>query len=399
MAEPTLTEAERAAVVSAKETADFGAKDAADQEIALQSVIQIQENLDSGLKRLQDYNTSVIDAYEEERRRLSGVRTQLPLTDLDYDQFVNLVPGARLGTLLTPNRISQFDLNPTSTTESGSELVQIARQAELQGYLRSGFSYPEPALTCNTLTAVSNGSSSLTTEPTASSFGIVIGQWLLISSGSSAAVLKVNGVTEPFPSVSGSTSLSYEWIVPPNTTIGSGATLNGSFPGFSNGERASKSSGTRQRLMDQWVSDLQASLNLHTSAISSEISAIQGNGNEYLDRSNIGRAQTHAQKIAAYLGVTPPSTMDISDTGFSVLSAMHAVRSIQISARVTQISYELANGPKGSFLDRRYSLVVSRFHLGNGSYRILLSLRKTKDGATAKKTIATALSERWASFL
>jgi hypothetical protein len=400
MAEPQLSEEQIAAIKEAKRTADFGIEDAIRQQEELQKLIEIQEDLDSGLAVLQGYNDFLIQQYEEERARLTGLRTQNPISQSDYDQFVNLQPGARLGTNLIPQRIPQFDLNPTATTESVSELVQINRQSELDGYLVSGFTYPEPQLTAETAIAVNNSSTSLTTEPTTSSFGIVIGQWLLISSGSSAGVLKVASVNQPnFPYVSGSTTVNFSWIVPPNTTIPSGAILNGSFPGFNNAERSSKTSATRQRLMDQWVSDLQQSLQTQSQSIDLEISAINSNDNERLDRSSVTKANNHKAAIAAYLGASPPSTMSISDAGLSVLRSINSNRRNEINARVSQISYELSNGPKGSFLDRRYDLVVSRYHLGNGSYRILLSLQKTKNGAGDKQAISQSLSDRWASFL
>jgi len=415
MAEPTLSTEQKNALKSALSLAQAGADGAKERYDAMQASIKSQEDLDGAMKTLFNYNhINVISQYETERRWIDGQLLQAPIVEQDLVSFVTRV-GSRLdnGESRDIKRISQFDGVPTAyvdpmiqlkkypiQTIDPNELAQFDVQDYFVNLLANGFTGPSPSQTIQTGTVIGPNSTSLNTQSVSGGIGVSVGQWLLIGGTSESAVIEVNSVQT---AVSGSfpATIGFVYVVPPTGSIATGASIGSSFV-ITNAERTTHVTTipARQNILDFWMNRLKDSLVLRKSALDHQIRAFDANGNSQKVQAARQSADTSRTFITSYLGLNPPATMDVSNTGLSSLTTERNTRKARAVARVGDIKSEILKGEgNGSFYDRRFALAVARTNLGNGSLFILKELQALAASSQASQASASALAARWSSFL
>jgi len=168
--------------------------------------------------------------------------------------------------------------------------------------------------------------------------------------------------------------LDVEYITECSVPLPAGSTLLGEFPGFSNSERASRTSGDFQLLMDYLLDNVDTAMANHISALAYQLSAYNVNLDPNKNIAVLGQI-TAAQSF--YGGYSP---FDVTDSGISAFNSFHNTRVSQVTARIAEIK-----GLVQPFYDKRYDWTVARAGV-NGSL-VLPKLLRDNNVETAAQNV------------
>jgi len=426
MAAPSFTPTELAAIEAQRDLFLAGAANADAQIAGVDQAIADAEALDDAFKVQFDYHDDVIRAYETERRYMDG----MDIEEIDYNSpqsppvlqsylveqdLLDFISGAgrllygdgSLDTAFTPNRNASdnastpntydiWDGLPLALVDDINETSQFGVQDEIIGVLQGQTAITLVATTTTTTLDINSTTVQLTA---AAQQTIAPSDLIIIDDATDASLIEVITSTE-----SGSGPYLYD-ITLRMIAIKSSVTLAiGAFAGintgtaFTNGERSTKTAAPswRQSLLDGCLEILDNSLDTRKSALQSELSAVQSNENSNVPASVETNINTSISAIDGFLGVTPPSTIDISDTGITALNSEKTTRLAQIASRIAATPAEIAAEDN---YDNRYTYAVNRAHLGNGTLTIVEKLEGMKAQLLVGKGAATEGAARYNALL
>lgn len=412
------TPSQLAALTSAKNLADAGVQGADEKIAGYDQAIAAQQEIDDFMRAtFEYYSDNIIRKYEIEKRKLNGYDIASPIIEQDLLDFASKDTECRLwnGTNLEPKRIAEFDGGPLVLLDQEGELVLFGKQDTYLSELISGV--PGQVLLSSTLTTtdLTSSSTSLSVLSTDPLMVVNPNDVILITSGSDAAIVKVDSVAGggscagETPPGSGTTKLICEtnggtWtpgpytlgitiILPPIGTILAGAAAGAYiFSGFNNSERTTKiaSQGWAQPIMTTLVSLLTTEVNSRKTSLQTELSSVQTNQDPGLNPLIVGIVNGAITRVNSLLGI------DISDTGIANFNNDKDLRIPEISARVSEIPTAIT---AGDFYNMRYSFSTSRAQLANGSLSMKLQLQDARQKAIDSKGAAQGLSDRYAPFV
>lgn len=409
MAQPTLTPEERELIQGQKDLFDMGAAGCDAQSSAMQTQIDRYTGMDDAMKKFFNYNGEhTVRHYELERRWMDGQDLDTPVVEQDLLNYANNT--GRLLNLadpysLVPLRISQFDGAPLYHVNSTNEADQIVAMDTPISHLLTGYTTLS-LLNTTTLTALTPSSTSVTISNTTAPLSIVPGNLLLLHDATQLAILRVQTVTPvagpptppPPPPYNYVVTFTYEIMgLTSSLPIGTIVCVD-HFLGFNNTERTNHVAGIvwTQPVMDQMIAVIQGCLTTRQSALTSEIAEFDANQNGDKNPSAKTNAQASFSAMSTFLGVSPPSTIDVSDLGILSMNTEKATRSGQIASRISEIASEISTG---NFYNLRYNYSVNRVHRGNGTLTLLRKLTDSKTSIDAGKTVALDGSARYAAML
>lgn len=386
MAKPTPNPSQIAAIESTvleQQTMQNALNDSA----ALQDPVIAKASLvDAAFKDLFDwYNTHIINKYDVEVRALNGNFQLNPITETDILNVGTTPPSGRL--IPTPpatdiTRVPEFDGGNLSV-DPLNEQQHITDQAGLESSIIIGYGPAgiNPA-TAVTGTALTPASTTLTiTDPTNPISLGVNGTFLVTALGDLAVVKITSVITPPGGSPPYTGIYGIQLLVPPTSTILSGA-ATALFMGFNNTERSTKtaSSPALQPLMDYYVSSFQSLLNSRTARLNQQLAGIALNEDPdgtAAFATAVTNINTSKSFITSYL-----LTTDISNTGLASLSTERATRVGQISARLAQITAAYT-GQTENYYNARYTNANNRGSTSRGTLRALSNAQSVKSNSLA----------------
>lgn len=422
---PTPSPQQVASLTALKAVADAGVTGADEKIAAIQTAIDVQQDAEDFQKSTFDaLNDDIIRNYEMERRWIDGQLVENPIIEDDLQDFSNKETASRIwnGGQYTPARIDEFDGLPLAYQGDDNEDKLFGMQDEVIDKLVNGI--PGQILLSGTAvlaTAIDENSTSMTVEGNTNP--ININDVILVLSGADAAVIKVTSataggyctgeatppqLTEPACTGDGGTwtnsdTIGFEYLIEPTGTLGIGTPVGQkTWSGFNNTERTNKtaSDSDLQPILDSLLNSLRTVLEDRVVVLQNEIQAIQNNQNDLLPANVETDAQSSLTAVQGFLGVSPPSTIDISDTGLTAIDNEKSIREPQIIQRITDIAAEIATGDGSeSFYDKRFNTASGRAHLANGSITLLRELNEAKAGNQAGKALAQGLSARYADLI
>lgn len=414
------------ALTDLKAVADAGVTAGPIKEAAIQGALDKQQEVEDFQKSTFDsLNDEIIRRYEVERRWLDGQDIASPILESDISDFAAGDEAGRLwnGGDFAPLRITEFDGGPLVVLEAEPEQDQFAPQDVILDYLQNGIAgqitievgatIQGPFTSASTQIIIENN-----TNP------ININDVLVLYGGGFAAVVKVTNVssggfctgeatppqiTEGACTGDGGTwtaadTIDIQILVGPGGTIPAGSDIGQkTWAGFDNTERTNHVATDTdfQDLMDVLLVDLETVFNLRKTALQNQINALQNNENDNLPASAETNAQTSVTAIDGFLGVTPPTTTNISDTGITAINNEKATRTAQITARITAIAAEITFGVdnSNSYYNLRFQTAEGRCRLNNGSIVLLNDLSKALSDIQNGTTEAQGLSDRYDALI
>jgi hypothetical protein len=422
---PTPSPAQTAALTALKDVALAGASATAGKVAAIQGALDKQQDVEDFQKETFDtINDNIIGKYENERRWIDGQDIASKIVETDVQKFANGDDSSRLwnGGDFSPTRIAQFDGGPLVALEQLNEIDLFTSQDTILQLLQSG--YPGQ-------TTISNGAEIFAEiDGNSNSVRIInnledidINDVLFVSGGGNIGLLKVlsvtgyctgetpaeSGVDEPTCTANGGTwtengDITFEYIITPAGTIPANSSIGQkTFGGFTDTERTNQiaSDSDFQGIMNLFLGQLEDVFNNRIAALNNQISAIDSNEDDNIDLTAKTNCQTSIAAITALLGVTPPGTIDISDTGISDIDDEKDIRRPQALQRIADIAAAIAFGASGalSYYDQRFNTTEGRCRLNNGSIVLLNDLTKAKSDVQAGGAEATALASRYDNLL
>lgn len=423
---PTPSTDQVNALQDLKAVADAGVAGAADKEAAIQGAIDKQQEVEDFQKSTFDtLDAEIIRRYEVEKRWINGDDIQDPIVEQDLIDFANKDESGRLwnGGDFAPSRIAEFDGGPLVELEDEPELDQFAPQDTILDRLQNGIS---GQILLDVGATIQGSLDSNTTQIIIedNTTTINIGDRLFVSGGGFAAIVEATNVSsggfctgESNPPQTTETDCVNDggtWtpadtvditiLIPPSGTIPAGSDIGQkTFDGFTNTERTNKiaTDSDFQDIMDTLLSDLETLFNRRKTALQNQINELQNNEDDNLDPDAETEAQTSLDAIDGFLGVTPPSTIDISDTGITAINDEKAVRQPQAQARPTDIDSALAFGTDGSksYFDLRFEAAEGRVRLNNDSLVLINELNDAKANIQQGGTEAQGLSDRYDALI
>jgi len=421
MSAPILTSEQITALTDTKAVADAGVLGAIESAAAWNTVLIQQQKVDDAFKAFFDFfDGDIIVQYETERRFLDGQAIASPIVEQDILNFVNEITTSRLwNDTKIPERIAEFDGGPLVATDDEHENFLLPAQDNITSDLQTftgQISLDAAAVTSTSLTA-SSTTLDISTPVTET---VSPDDLIFIGNGSDAAIVKVitatqggtcSGETNP-PQVTesaciadggawtpGDLELTIQVIIPPIGTIASGAGAGQlSYTGFNNTERTNKTANNSnfQPIMDTLLNQIKDIFDRRIVVLNNQITALQANDDSGLDLTAETKAQTSKTAVNGFLGGTPPSTIDISDTGLTSIDTESTSRQTEVTARISAIITAIS---VGNFFNLRFDNASNRARLDNGSLRLLNEYTNAKDGANASSVTAQDLSDRYDSLL
>lgn len=406
-----------------KAVADAGVQGAIDKEAAIQEAIDKQQDVEDYQKSLFDIlNDEIFRRYEIEKRWLNGKDIVSPIVEADLQNFANEDITSRLWNNgnFAPKRIDEFDGIPLVDLETEHELSWFIPQDDAVDLLLNGI-VGQILLTpgATTISSINDTSTSLSIKNNL--VAISINDHLLISNGVNVAIVKVTStpsiggyctgednppqVTQPTCEADNGTwtvtnTMNIEMVLKPGATIAAGSPVGQTqYNGFNNTERTTKiaSDPNLQVIMDNLLDELHNIFDKRITAMQNQLDEVQNNQDDNLPASIETNLNTSISALQGFLGVTPPSTIDVSDTGITAIGDEKAVRQPQATSRPSTIDTALAFGETGtkSYYDVRFETSGSRCRLNNGSINLLKKLIQSKIDAQAGGLEAQALSDRY----
>lgn len=412
-----------AALTALKGVADAGVSAGPGKVAAIQSAIDAQQEVEDFQKATFDaLNDDIIRRYEVERRWLDGQDIAAPIVEADLQTFAASGSG-RLenGGNFAPLRIPEFDGGPLAALEAEHESAQFTPQDTTLDLLQNGS--PNPLLLdggANIQDSINDLSTSLVVLDNTTTMNP--GDSLVISGGGFTAIIQVDSVvTGGFctPTATPDTEaqctieagvwtvteqVNFTYLFKPGGTIPALSDIGQvTFSGFTNAERTSHvaSAPSLQPIMDGLLNDLQAIFNKRITALNNQLAELGANQDDNLDAGATTKANTSKLAIQGFLGVTPPSTINISDIGITAINNEKAVRQPEITQRITDIAAAILFGEAGttSYYDVRFSTSEGRCRLNNGSIVLLNDLEEAKTGVQAGAVEAQGLSDRYDALI
>lgn len=415
MSAPVPSPSQIEAINGAKTIALAGVQGAIDSVAALEAAIIKYQDIDNYAKSLFDYyGANIIDLYENEIRWMNGLNIVQKIVEQDILDFINNTGRLENGTL-EPERISEFDGTPLVIINNEYETNLISDQDidldRLQNGL-TGFVILDPSAITTTVVDVNTtsiGFSSTATET------VSAGDRLLIQAGSDSCVVEVvsvsgactgednppqndqasceldNGTWEP--------SLAVIVLIPPVSALAIGSVVGqNSFDGFNNTERTNKVPINlwENGLMTNLIDSLQDAMERRILVLDSEILEATNNQDDNFDLAAITKMNTSKTDIAAFLGLTPPTTLLIDDTSITLYNNESTLRSGEISSRISAIATAISTG---NFYNQRYNQATSRGQKANGHLAQLKGLEDAKANAQSGQGSAAALAVRYDSMI
>lgn len=403
---PTPSPGEIAALTALKGIADAGVAAGPGKVAAIQSAIDAQQEVENFQKSTFDtVNDEIIRRYEVERRWIDGQDIAAPIVEADLQSFASRDGNGRLwnGGAFDPLRIAEFDGTPLAALEADNETDLFTNQDTILDQLQNGIS--STTLT-NGVTNTAFNSSSTDGEVESDSAGeLVDGNFLLITSATDSALVKVINVVES----AGPSPFQYtfdidEYIAVPAGTIAIGSDAGvEDFAGFNNTERTNKTANDSffQNIMDGLIGALETNFNDRKTALNNEKTELQTNLDDNLDAQAETDVDTSITVIDGFLGATPPSTIDVSDTGIAAIDTEKGIRETEITQRIIDIAAAIAFGEAGtkSYYDVRFETTEGRVRLNNGSIVLLNDLETSKSNAQIGAIEAQGLSDRYDALI
>lgn len=421
MALPTPSPTQLAALEALKAVANAGATGAVDKVNAIQSALDKQQDVEDFQKQTFDaLNDEIIRRYEVERRWIDGQDIVAPIIENDVQQFAADSSG-RLdnGGDYAPLRIPEFDGGPLSLLEPRFELQIFIEQDEVLDYLQNGIAGQVLLdVGANIETGIDENSTSVNILDDTTT--INNDDVLFVSGGGFAGLLKVtnataggscageappgSGIDETTCLANGGTwtpanGIDFVWLIPPTGLIPALSEIGQKqFLGFNNTERTNKVATDTdfQPLLDGFLSDLHALFDERKVALNNQLTEIQANQDDNIDPNAETNVTTSISAIDGFLGVTPPSTIDISDTGITAINDERNTRQPQATSRPGQIASAIM---AGDFYNLRFGTSEGRCRLNNGSIVLLNDLESAKIGAQEGGIEAANLASRYDALI
>jgi len=417
MSAPVLTPSQIIAITAAKNVADAGVIGAIDSAAAWNLAVIQQQEIDDALKAFFDfYDSDVVRRYETERRWLDGDEIALPVIEQDIIDFAEEDNTSRLwNDTKIPERIDEFDGIPLVPTDDEHENFLVPDQDVITGWLQSFVAQITSFdVTALTTTALNLSSTTLSYESDVVET-LSVNDLLFIGNGTDGFIVQVDsiggscsGEDNPPQATQGACeadngtwtiALGITILVGTTGTIALGAALGRkSYGGFDNTERTNKVANDSdfQSIMTALLDDLEFSFNRRKTVLNNQIIELQANDDSGLDATAETKAQASITAIDGFLGGSPTSSIDISDTGITAIEVETAARLIEVTARITAIGTAIT---AGDYFNLRYDSASDRARLDNGSLRLLNEYTKARDDANASSATAQGLSDRYDSLL
>lgn len=422
---PAPSPAQIAALEALRGVALAGVTATAGKVSAIQSALDAQQEVEDFQKLTFDaLNDDIIRRYEIERKWLDGKDIALPIVEQDVQDFAAGDSTKRLwnGGNFSPLRIPEFDGGPLVVgVEPNYELNQFTPQDNVLDILQNGSPNPLSLTGGSTIQDLINDlSGSLVVLDNL--IAIVPGSSLVVSGGGKTAIIQVDSVvtggfctptatpdTEAQCTIEGgiwtvTETVNFTYLIKPGGTIPGGSDIGQvTFSGFNNTERTNKISSdpSLQPIMDGLISDLEAIFNKRKTALQNQITELQANQDDNLDADAETEAQASITAIDSFLGVTPPSTIDVSDTGITAIDNEKAVRQPQATQRVIDVGNAIPFGESGgsSYFDARFENSEGRCRLNNGSIVLLKDLESAKADIIQGGVEAAGLANRYDNLI
>ena len=420
---PAPSPSEIAALTALKAVADAGVLAGPGKVAAVQSAIDVQQEVENFQKSTFDVlNDDIIRRYEVERKWLDGQDITAPVVEADLQQFASDGSG-RLdnGGDFAPLRIPEFDGGPLDALETDNETDLFTEQDNVLDILQNGYS---GQITLDPTAIIQGAIDDSSTSVIIEDDTTVVNpdDIIFVAGGGFAALIKVVSSTlggfctptatpdtEAQCTIEGgvwtdTNTINFTYLVKPGGTIPALSPIGQkTFNGFNNTERTSHTASDSdfQPLMDGGLSNLETIFDNRIVALTNEIVEIDANQDDNIDLTAKTKAQTSDAAIDGFLGVTPPSTINISDTGITAIDNEKAVRQPEITQRIIDIAAAILNGESGttSYYDARFDTSEGRCRLNNGSIVLLNDLEGSKTAIQAGTVEAQNLSDRYAALL
>lgn len=347
--------------------------------------------------RFGELNDDVIRKYEAEVRWMNGTDIAAPIVEADLLDFVLRIGRLVNGSSEIPLRRAEFDGSPlVSVGDDQDETNQITLQERVISLIQIGVS---TASLTNGVTTASLNSASTTGQVDSDITGeLNDNDLLLITTGSDVALVEVDNVVE-----TGAGPFTYDFDIidfqiVPSSTISSAADAGiETFAGFNNTERTNKSAAPafRQAALDNLLNQLQSNFDTRKTALINGKSAVDSNIGGETDPLHPALLATAITSLNTLLGGSPPSSIDVSDTGITAIDAEKVTRLAQIPTRISDIADEII---AGDFYDLRFDATNNRVNHNNGTLEQikLLGERITQMGLNV--TTAGDLSSRYSAY-
>ena len=426
MALPTPSPSQLAALEAMKAVALAGASGAVDKVNAIQGALDKQQEVEDFQKETFDvYNDEILRRYEVERKWIDGQDIASPVIENDIQQFAADGSG-RLdnGGDFSPLRIPEFDGGPLTLLEARHELELFVEQGNVLDLLQNGIVGQITLEVGATIRdAITASSTSLIIDDNTNP--ISNGDKILITGGGFLAIIEVTNYSSggvctgepggaPFstnqvdcegPANGGagtwtvSESLDFIYIIEPSGTIPAGSDIGqATFNGFNNTERTNKvaSNPNLQPLMNDLIGQLHSLFDERKVVLNNQLTEIQANEDDNIDPTAETDVTTSSSAIDGFLGVTPPSTIDVSDAGITAITNERNTRHAQATARPANIAIAITTG---DFYNQRFNTSEGRCRLNNGSIVLLNDLQNAKTGAQEGGVEAAGLASRYAALI
>lgn len=270
------------------------------------------------------------------------------------------------------------------TTNSSNETVSINQIIKYKDLLLNGQS---SGVGSDLLfSSYSPGSATITVE----NGGQTVGSYLLISGSGTSAFVKVTAIVPNGPNY----DISIQEELAPAGVIADGGDVVSNFPGFTNSERQSLTSGSYQAVLNFFTSQINIGITQWNSTLAAQL--IQLNLNNDTATSQITSAKNNVNSaqssIATWQGY--PNTgvgSKYSDVGLNFITPIYTNRLAAVTARVSEIQVALGSVTQDSL--GNYS--------GSGGYltrfRAINSLINGANGAMYEAHGATTVQKLFES--
>lgn len=403
----TLTPAEIAALTAERERLISSIAKRQESIDNQDDVVQAATDTDNAEKKAFDfYDIDVIRKYEDEREQLDGTYTENPVLKSELDAVGQLDANNRMFPAIgdtNPVRIAEFDGGGLVTTGNevttgigvitpglDTEPYWISRQAEVEDWLVNGLGGTSPTITPSvTVTDPINSSTTQinidVTVPTETP-AFAVGDRFIVDDGSQQVAVHVTGVTssstgtcagetppgsgidEPTCLTNGGTwtptSLGFvlDIVVLTSGSVSAGGTIDESWSGFSNADRAAKVDSTDgyTYLLNQMIDTLEIMVDNRLSKLSLQETALLANEDTSLDP----QALVDVQDAISFLN-SWKINKDVDDAELLTLSSERSSRTTEIGARIPAIG-----AAASAYYNDRYTSAVNIADTSRGTARI-----------------------------
>lgn len=171
-----------------------------------------------------------------------------------------------------------------------------------------------------------------------------------------------------------------------------------SFSGFTDIERTNKTAADLrfQAAMNEWIGDLVVPLNGRLNAYNEQLDAWNNNPDQDKDPTAEISLNTIISALNIHLGTTPPSTIDVSDSGISDIQNATNTRLSFANSRESDIEAHIA---AEGFEDSRYIATTALLSRLNGAGRSILLLTLQQKDAEKKAQRVAQLESRFDGLL